>query len=193
MAISTGHVGVNAGAGNEKRTRQTPMGEGRVEPRLTSGQVWQGLAKASFAVLSYVTPAGEPRSSGVVYKAIGRRLYVGVAPDSWKARHVAATGRVGVTVPVRRGGLLSLVATIPPATISFHGAAIVHPAGSPQASALVKELGSVIPKERRACDSVIEIRPEGAFLTYGVGVPLLKMLDVTAALARVPVTTEGGT
>jgi hypothetical protein len=128
-----------------------------------------------------------------MYKAVGRRLYVAVAPDSWKARHVAATGRVAVTVPVRRGGPLSLVTPIPPATISFHGAAIVHPAGSPQAKALVKELGSLIPKERRARDSVIEILPEGAFLTYGLGVPLVKMLDVTAALARVPVTTQGGT
>jgi Pyridoxamine 5'-phosphate oxidase len=192
MSTSTGYMGANAGAGNEKRTRETLTGEGREEPRLTSEQVWRGLAKASFAVLSYVTPAGEPRSSGVVYKAIGRRLYVGVAPDSWKAKHVAAAGRVAVTVPVRRGGLLSL-APFPPATISFHGAAIVHPAGSPQASALLKQLGSLIPKQRRACDSVIEILPEGAFLTYGVGVSLLKMLDVMAALARVPVTTEGGT
>ncbi|HEU4422273.1 MAG TPA: pyridoxamine 5'-phosphate oxidase family protein [Pilimelia sp.] len=165
----------------------------RVKPRLTSEQVWQGLAKATFAVVSYVTPAGEPRSSGVMYKAVGRRLYVAVAPDSWKARHVAATGRVGVTVPVRRGGLLSLVTPIPPATISFHGAAIVHPAGSSQAKALVKELGSLIPKGRRARASVIEIFPEGAFLTYGLGVPLVKMLDVTAALARVPVTTQRGT
>ncbi len=55
--------------------------------RLTTEQVWHQVAKASFAVLSQVTPAGEPRSSGVVYKTIGRRLYVAVAPDSWKARH----------------------------------------------------------------------------------------------------------
>src|SRR5437762_1014673 len=157
--------------------------------RLTSGQVWHALAKASFAVVSYVTPAGEPRSSGVVYKAAGRRLYMTVAPGSWKARHVAAAGRVAVTVPVRRGGLLSLVAPIPPATISFHGAAIVHPAGSPQADALVKDLGSLVPKERRDRACVIEVLPEGAFLTYGLGVSLLKMLDPTAALARAPVTT----
>lgn len=178
MASRTGHEGASAG---------------RVKPRLTSEQVWHGLAKASFAVVSYVTPAGEPRSSGVVYKAIGRRLYIAVAPDSWKARHVAATGRVAVTVPVRRGGLLSLVTPIPPATISFHGVADVHPAGSPQAKALVKELGSLLPKEGRARASVIEIFPEGAFLTYGLGVPLVKMLDVTAALARVPLTTKGST
>ncbi len=32
------------------------------QPRLTSEQVWQAVARASFAVLSHVTPAGEPRS-----------------------------------------------------------------------------------------------------------------------------------
>jgi hypothetical protein len=34
---------------------------------------------------------------------------------------------------------------------------------------------------------VIEIVPEGTFVTYGVGVPLLKMRDPVAARARVPV------
>ena len=60
------------------------------QPRLTSEQVWRAIARASFAVLSHVTPAGEPRSSGVVYKTAGRKLVVAVAPSSWKARHIAA-------------------------------------------------------------------------------------------------------
>jgi hypothetical protein len=158
--------------------------------RLTSEQVWHALGKASFAVLGYVTPAGEPRSSGVVYKSIGRRLYVAVASDSWKARHIAASGRVAVTVPVRRGGLLSLVAPIPPATISFHATAIVHPAGSPQVRPLLKELGSLIPVERRTSACIIEVLPEGAFLTYALDVSLSKMRDPAAARARVPVTQE---
>ena len=116
------------------------------QPRLTSEQVWRALGRASFAVLSHVTPGGEPRSSGVVYKASGRRLFVAVAPGSWKARHVAADGRVAVTVPVRRGGILSLVAPIPPATISFHGTAVVHPAGSPRARLLLDETGLPCPR-----------------------------------------------
>jgi len=161
--------------------------------RLTSEQVWQAIAKASFAVIGYVTPRGEPRSSGVMYKTVGRRLYVAVAPDSWKAKHVAASGRVAVTVPVRRGGILSLVAPIPPATISFRGTAVVHPPGSPQALSLLKELGSLIPVERQTSGSIIEIVPEGAFVTYGLGVSLMKMRDPVAARARVPVSQEGRT
>lgn len=166
---------------------------GNARPGLTSEQVWQAVARASFAVLSHVTPGGEPRSSGVVYKASGRRLVVAVAPGSWKARHVAADGRVAVTVPVRRGGILSLVAPIPPATISFHGTAIVHLAGSPQARSVLDELGSFIPPERRSSACVIEITPVGAFRTYGLGVSLRTMLNPAAAQARVPVTPEGDT
>jgi hypothetical protein len=188
MATRTTHPEANVGARSERVTSAVPEDDGRrIVPRLTSEQVWQALAKASFAVVSYVTPSGEPRSSGVVYKTVGRRLCVAVAPHSWKAKNVAARGRVAVTVPVRRGGILSLVGAIPPATISFHGAAIVHQTGSAETPALLKELGSLIPAERRATGWVIEIAPEGQFLTYALGVPLRKMLDPVAAQARVPV------
>lgn len=155
--------------------------------RVTSEQVWQQLDSASFAVIGYVTPAGESRSSGVVYKTLGKRLYVAVAPDSWKARHIAASKRVSVTVPVRRGGILSLVLPIPPATISFHATAIVHPAGSLKISSLSKQLESLLPPERRDAAVVIELIPEGEFLTYGVGVSLMDMQKPELARAVVPV------
>jgi hypothetical protein len=162
-------------------------------PRLTDEQVWRVLAKGSFAIVGYVTPSGQPRSSGVVYKVIEGRLWVAVAPDSWKAKHVEASGRVAVTVPVRRGGILSLVAPIPPATISFHARAIVHRADSPRVRPLLEELGALLPAERRASASVIEIIPEGAFLTFALGIPLRKMRDPAVALARVEVSPEGRT
>ena len=164
--------------------------DGTARSRLTSQQVWQAVTRASFAVLGHVTPAGEPRSSGMVYKVIGRRLVVAVAPGSWKAQHIAADGRVAVTVPVRRGGILSLVVPIPPATISIHGTAVVHPAGSPAARSMLDELGSQIPAERRASACIIEITPAGAFRTYGLGVSLRAMVSPAAAQARVPVTPD---
>jgi Pyridoxamine 5'-phosphate oxidase len=191
VATQTTHEQVNVGPASEQPTAPTTKSDGQsTTPRLTSEQVWQAVTRASFAVLSHVTPASEPRSSGVVYKSTGRRLYVAVASDSWKAKHVAANGRVAVTVPVRRGGLLSLATPIPPATISFHAAAIVHPAGSPEAISLLRRIGSLVPPVRRASAAVIEIVPEGSFLTYGLGVPLRKMLDPAAARARVPVMPE---
>jgi hypothetical protein len=151
-------------------------------PALTD-RVWRDLARRSFAVLSYVTPTGQPRSSGVVYAVADRRLYVAVAVDSWKARHIAASGRVGVTVPVRRGGLMSLLLPIPPATISFHGTAVVHAAGTLDNA----PLAALVPPERRAVCRVVEIIPEGHFVTYGIGVPLMDMRVPARARARVPV------
>ena len=192
MVITNQHQPAGLGTAGQEVPHPAAGDDARpMAARLTTEQVWHQIAQASFAVLGYVTPAGEPRSSGVVYKSIGRRLYVAVAPDSWKARHVAASRRVAVTVPVRRGGLLSLVAPIPPATISFHAQAIVHPAGAPRVRPLLQELGSLLPVERRTSASLIEILPEGAFVTYGLGVSLSKMRDPAAARAHVPVTPAG--
>jgi hypothetical protein len=154
----------------------------------TIEQVWREIEKASFAVVGYVTPSGEARSSGVVYKTVGKRLYFAVGPQSWKARHIAANKHVSVTVPVHRGGILALVAPIPPATISFHAAAIVHPAGSVSIDSLSKELESLLPAERRDNAVLIELIPEGRFLTYGVGVSLVDMQKPEIAEAVIPVT-----
>jgi hypothetical protein len=155
----------------------------------TTEQVWREIDKASFAVVGYVTPSGEARSSGVVYKTVGKRLYFAVAPESWKARHIAASKRVSVTVPVHRGGILALVAPIPPATISFHAQGIVHPAGSVRIDSLSKELESLLPREGRDMAVLIELIPEGRFVTYGVGVPLMDMQKPELAKAVVPVSS----
>jgi Pyridoxamine 5'-phosphate oxidase len=172
------------------REHEQPGTGGAIAARLSSEQVWRALTRASFAVVSYATPAGEPRSSGVVYAADGGRLYVAVASDSWKARHIAASGRVAVTVPVRRGGLLSLLFPIPPATVSFHGRAIVHPAGPVAGHAVPERLASLLPPERQASSCVLEIVPEGRFMVYGLGVSLTRMRNPAAARARVPVGTR---
>jgi len=162
------------------------------EARVTGVEVWRQLQRASFAVISYVTPAGKPRSSGVVYTAAGERLYMVVAPDSWKARHIASGGDVSVTVPVRRGGVLSLLLPIPPATISFQATATVHPAGSVNVSSLPSELEALLPADRRDEAVVIELAPRGEFLTYGVAVPLMDMKDPELARAVVPMTSSQG-
>ena len=156
-------------------------------PRLTAEQVWKAVAGASFAVLSHITPAGQPRSSGVVYTVAGDRMYVVVANDSWKARHIAASPHVAVTVPIRRGGIMSLMFPIPPATISFPAHAVVHPAAALHDFPDLVKLAKLIPPERQAACSIIEICPAGHYLTYGLGVPLARMRDTTRSRARVAV------
>ncbi len=143
------------------------------------------MDKASFAVVSCVTPAGEPRSSGVVYAVVDRCMYVAVAADSWKARFIAGNPHVAVTVPVLRGGLLALLFPIPAATISFHALASVRPADREQP--LPARLESLLPLERRDGSSIIEIRPAGRFLTYGIGVTLNQMRHPAVARRHVPV------
>ena len=156
-------------------------------PGLTAKQIWRALGRASFAVLSHVSRTGAPRCSEVVYTVIDRRLFVVVAADSWKARHIAADGRVAVTVPVHRGGLMSLLFPIPPATISFRAAARVYPADSPQGRLVLKHLAKLLPAERRDTSQIVEIRPQGWFVTYGIGVRLMAMRHPALARSRVPV------
>ena len=164
-----------------------PSAPGGRPSRLTRDRVWKELTRASFAVVSHVTPAGSPRSSGVVYAVAGQRMYVVVAEDSWKAKHIAASGQVAVTVPVRRGGLMSLIVPIPPATISFHASATVHGANSSADRPMPERLASLVPPERRTGSCIVEIEPTGVFVTYGVGVALRKMRNPSLAGARVPV------
>jgi hypothetical protein len=148
-------------------------------------EVWRDLAKGSFAVLAHLTDEGDPRSSGVVYGMVDRRLYVAVAPDSWKARALGTGDEVSVTVPVRRGGLLSLLFPIPPATISFHARVTVHSAESITRSSFPKELRRLLP-DTGSPICILELTPEGQFLTYGVGVSLADMRKPAIAAGHVP-------
>jgi hypothetical protein len=148
---------------------------------LSCSAVWSALEKASFAVVSHVCPSGEPRSSGVVYGVVNRRLYVAVAADGWKARQIANGQEVAVTVPVRRGRILSLLMPIPPATITFRATATIHPAGSLDVKSVSKDLAKLVPEERKDSSVIIELAPKGRFLTYGIGVSLMDMRDPTLA------------
>ncbi|MEU4689930.1 pyridoxamine 5'-phosphate oxidase family protein [Actinoplanes sp. NPDC023714] len=152
----------------------------------TAAEIWDAVARCSFAVISHVTPSGAPRSSGVVYTVSGDRMYVVVAESSWKARHIRDEGLIAVTVPVRRGGLLSLLTPIPPATVSFPAVATIHPAALLDD---IPRLATLVPPQRRSGCAVLEIRPNGHFVTYGIGVPLLRMRDPQRSRARVPVRT----
>jgi hypothetical protein len=122
-----------------------------------------------------------------MYAAAPGRLYVAIAPDSWKARHIPATDQVAVTVLVRRGSLLSLFWPIPPATISFHARAVVQTRESLDIRSLSVQLAALVPAERLDNTRILEIFPEGQFLTYGIGTSLMKMRTPATARAHVPI------
>ena len=152
---------------------------------LTRERVWKALDKASFAVLGHVNGAGEPRSSGVVYGVADGSLYVVVAADGWKAHDLHTGDQVAVTVPVRRGGLLSLLFPIPPATISFHATVTVHEPGTVRAEMLPEDLARLLPTNPGTSSVLLELVPVGAFLTYGIGVSLLDLARPELARGRV--------
>lgn len=146
----------------------------------TADEIWPYIEKWPFGVLSFVTPKGESRSAGVMYKVKDRILYVLTGPDTWKAKHIAANPNVSMTVTVQR--LPIRVRMAPPAVITFAG------------TAEVVEIDDVDPGLRdaltRGVDDLptmcaIRIVPAGNFVTYGIGIPMMQMRHPEKALARV--------
>ena len=64
--------------------------------------------------------------------------------------------------------------------------AIVHPAGSFDVATISRELESLLPADRRRSSVLIELVPDGRFVTYGIGVPLMDMRSAEVARAVVP-------
>ena len=155
------------------------------QPDLTCDQCWRAISKANFLVITYVNAAGEPRSSGVVYGVARPRLGIGVKPDSWKARSIKDGQVVAVTIPIRRGGILSLFLPIAPAAISFHARAIVHAPGTLDEVSR-RQFMPYHPEDVRKWATIIELVPEGRFMTYGIGVPLTAMTKPDIALRHAP-------
>jgi hypothetical protein len=61
------------------------------------------------------------------------------------------------------------------------------PGRSFDVATISRELESLLPTERRRSSVLIELVPEGRFVTYGIGVPLMDMRSPEVARAVVPV------
>ena len=156
--------------------------EGFMALPTSADDVWAYIEKWPFAVLSFVTPRGESRSAGVMYKVKSRSLYVLTGPDTWKTRHIRTNPNVSVTVTVPR--LPIRIRQAPPAVISFPGLATVFGMDEIDAD-LRKDLMRGVGDVGDTC--VIRIEPVGKFVTYGIGVFPLEMRKPGKALARVSV------
>jgi len=156
--------------------------------RLTSQRVWTTLARQSFLVVAMVNRRGEGRSVGVSPAVDGDTVWFAAHGTDWKVDHLRHQPEVSLTVPVRRGGVLALVAPIPPATITCRATAEVLPVD--RAPATVRRrllMGQDVEKAVAAGTVMVRLTPHGDFVTYGVGVPLRTMLDTERARGRVPV------
>jgi hypothetical protein len=159
-----------------------------VTEQLTTEQVWEVIEKHNFGVLGMTTAKGEPRTAGIVYIVQDRRLYIGTATDSWKARHVTHNPHVSLTIPIHKRVPLMPWIKVPAATITFCGEAdVVAALDAPPEQLRGLYHGGADDRERMAPLSLIEVAPVGEFLTYGIGVSLLTMRDPVKARRRAPV------
>ena len=148
----------------------------------TADEIWEYVEKWPFAILGFVTPQNEARAAGVMYTVRDRVLYVITGPDTWKARHIHTNPHVSVTVPVQR--MPVRVRMVPPAVITFSGLGELISLDSLDRS-LQEKLTRGVEGIGDVC--VIRIEPVGRFVTYGIGVPPMKMRHPGESLAKVPV------
>jgi hypothetical protein len=122
-----------------------------------------------------------------VYVVRNRQLYIIVGRDTWKAKYVARSPKVSLTVTIpKRIPFLPWI-KIPAATITFQGDAEIHPS-----SEIDPEIRRALTKDVKldpdpAKFVIIKVKPSGEFLTYGIGVSLLTMRRPEAATGRASV------
>ena len=155
---------------------------------VTTDLVWKEIERRNFGVLAFVTPGNKARSTGIVYVARNRQLFVGTRRASWKAKHIASNPHLSMTVTIPKRILFMPWIKIPAATITFSGKAALHNVDELPDEILHSLLRGVeADAERAAGIVIIRVQPEGDFLTYGVGVPLLTMRKPDQARGRTPV------
>lgn len=156
--------------------------------QLTPDQVWRNIDRHLFAVLGMVTPKGEARTVGVVYVVADHKLYIGTQKAAWKVKHIAQNPHVSLTITIAKRIPLLPWIEIPAATISFAGLARVREHHEVTPEVLRKLYRGVVKDEAAlAAACVIEVVPQGEFLTYGVGIPLMEMRFPEKARGRAAV------
>lgn len=157
--------------------------------QLTADQVWTEIETESFAVLGMVTAAGEARTVGIVYAVRGRKLYISSPRDAWKARHIQANSAVSMTIVIPKRVKFMPWIKIPPATVTLQGVGRVFEPQALPTEVVAAVLGADVAQDsdRLALVSLIEVTPEGEFVTYGVGMPLNDMRYPEIARGRAPV------
>ena len=154
---------------------------------ISSERVWKELEKELFGILGMVTAKGEARTVGIVYIVHQKRIFIATGDEAWKARHVRSNPNVSMTVPIAKRIPFLPWIKIPAATITFSGQAVVTPAEQVDPGVLRalfngKETDADMIKEM----CVIEIQPVGDFITYGVGIRMMEMMDQEKARGRAP-------
>ena len=151
----------------------------------TTDQVWEALSNGLFGVLAFANRDGHPRTAGVCYTVEGRALYISTAKGMWKVRHIAANPNVSMTVTFpKRVPFLPFI-KVPAATVTFKGEAQVLEVGDIDPSVYAR-----LPRGKETDPAVIEstaviqVVPQGEFVTFGIGMPITRMRKHEAAHGR---------
>jgi hypothetical protein len=155
--------------------------------QITTGQVWNAIQRQMFAVVGMVTAKGESRTAGIVYLVQDRKLYFGTHRSAWKTKHLASNPNVSMTVTIAKRIPFMPWVKIPPATVTFSGtASILEPENV--SSSIVERLHEGLEEDGSVEQSVIvEVSPQGDFVTYGIGVSLRTMRKPAEAQGRVSI------
>jgi hypothetical protein len=147
-------------------------------------KVLRTIARRSFCVLATANPEGRPHAVSVLYAAVGPTLWIHTFRDTKKARNLAANPEAAVCIPVRRLPLGPAMA------VQFTGRADLVEQDDPAVVPLV-EAGRL---KKILVDGALDdprgvfvrITPHGRVNTYGIGVPLLRVIrDPLAAIGSV--------
>ncbi len=151
---------------------------------LTSDEVWAEVEANNFGVVGIVTASAEARTVGILYIVENRKLYIGADASAWKTRHIERNPHVSMTIPIARRVPFLPWIKVPASTITFSGTAQVL-----TKEALGPELTARLYRHETGRDEwcAIEVTPEKDFITYGVGISVLRMRFPEKSRARVPV------
>ena len=117
-----------------------------------------------------------------------KKINIATGDDAWKARHVRNNPYVSMTVPIAKRIPFLPWIKIPAATITFSGIAEVQSVIDVNPDVLnALFLGRESEQEMLKTMCVIQIKPVGDFVTYGIGVRLTEMMDQEKARGRSPV------
>jgi general stress protein 26 len=132
------------------------------------------VGRRSFCLLSTVSANDRPHAAGLIYVPVGTTLYVNTFRGSRKARNIATNPHVGVVVPVRR------MPIGPPSAVQYQATAEILDREDPHVVELMKAGTLKAITSHGELDNpdacFLRITPSGRIHTYGLGMPLLKLI-----------------
>jgi general stress protein 26 len=144
--------------------------------------VRRAIARRSFCVLATSSARNRPHAVGILYAPLGLTLYLLAEEGSIKVRNVRENPNVGVSIPVRK------YPVGPPMAVQFQGVAEVLPPDDPHikelldAGRLKRITGFGALEAPGAC--FLKVTPRRRIASYGLGVPLRRLLRDLSAGAR---------